>query len=1509
MFSGNNTFMLNAASNTASGVSQTYTFDTGRGATNYANLALVNGQTAYRNGDVTIGTGGSLLVSNTSATVTGLLTNQGSANVVGSVATFSKGVINAGTITMQNATINGGITNLATGTVGGNGTLSSGNFFNAGTLTLAGGQTLTLNSVVFTNTATAVVLGNSGTLLFNSSSFFNNSTNNLAWNLANGSTLVFSNGVNLLSAASTDLGASFASTNKNFFIANLNLAAGAQLNLATNATGHTALYVGTLTLAGGTTLNLDGLDVYYSTLTTNGATVNLGGGELVALGELPPQLLGWWQFDDGSGTTVADSSSLSNAGALFNAPVWSGGVFSNALAFDTNQWVGVPALPVYDLTKAMSLSVWLYLPANAGPVTIVGKGDGVTDGWALGLTDTLAVTLAMTATNGNTLTAALPVPTNLWTHVVTTFDGTNAVIYLNGTLVTNQTWTGNRLVNANGLVIGNLGSNGVAFALDDVRLYNYALSTNEIAALYNASTAGDGLPDWWVIINGLDPNDPTVATQTNANPWAHGLTNLEVYQNPSVLIGDNYSTLNDGLPDWWKVSAGLSLTDSNVASAANTSLPWANGTNNLAAYQISQIPPTITATITPAPNATGWNNTNVVVHFSATSTGSGIAWITSDITVAGATNDCEVTGYAMDNAGNFVSASVLVNIDPTPPVITLDPGDGQSLDQSHPLLLIKYADSDTNVPPQIVSAGLDLSTLQILLDSTDVTSNFYTFASGVVGNGGSLAAGTHTWSATVADMAGNVTSTSVTFTATGAINPNAPTMSSLNFVDDVTVMPDVREIWVQGQVSDPNASIAASVNGGEPVTMNKRGNVFGYLLPVELGTNVIVLVASGANGQNLSSKAFVVERSTRYRAAITSPEFGAYANGQPVTVSGYVSAKKDEGLATEEPLDSVTVNGVATTLDWAHVDADGNVPFTTVTPVPVATDGSPTALTLHIVWSSEDSVPYWYVEGYRITSKTWSKKYTEQYFFPAWSPSMPPPTGCATWSTSYGAGGVFQTNGTFDTSTTGEIGNSYAQWHTNNQCVATWNLDAVNWDLTDNYPTTTNPVAYTAINQPSFALEFGTDDSSQDWSMQGDGWSDEFVYVSRTTNTGMLAYNAPLHYLNQPVIFTFECLSATSSGTNVNWQDIQFRLTAGGPLANAVGPGQYVVSVSGGGSGYTIDDDSFVWPAATPQTVTTNYYEGSTTVYIDTTHHLSFTGFHNSLPRITSPAGSWISVPRELSLTMTITSAYYWDFQGVVQNSNNPYPVIVSGIAESETVFNWNLDPPNGMGGFITPQSSSPVYYSPSSLPSTGDENSAMVTARMWSNNPTPPQTTLYIYRDHLARDIANFSSVTNCHEGKWTTQYGTIDMNHQWNCFGSVRHAIDGTGNGWDFDYQHGNHFSFLNGCWSTDGPYYLTNGTTLATTNGNILSGLNRGDVVGFYVPSAPPYGFALQHGAIAVGSGLSVWAANNGLTKNNQGTFTTTGTWSFGIRSVKDLLSEYNQAFPSSPNFIRIFRHPNP
>jgi fibronectin-binding autotransporter adhesin len=90
-FFGNNTFRLNSSSNLSSG--QDYTFDTAFGPTNYARLELVNEGALWRSARLDVGANGSLLASNTVATVAAVVTNAGAIRVVNSKITWSSNMV------------------------------------------------------------------------------------------------------------------------------------------------------------------------------------------------------------------------------------------------------------------------------------------------------------------------------------------------------------------------------------------------------------------------------------------------------------------------------------------------------------------------------------------------------------------------------------------------------------------------------------------------------------------------------------------------------------------------------------------------------------------------------------------------------------------------------------------------------------------------------------------------------------------------------------------------------------------------------------------------------------------------------------------------------------------------------------------------------------------------------------------------------------------------------------------------------------------------------------------------------------------------------------------------------------------------------------------------------------------------------------------------------------------------------------------------------------------------
>ncbi len=78
--------------------------------------------------------------------------------------------------------------------------------------------------------------------------------------------------------------------------------------------------------------------------------------------------------------------------------------------------------------------------------------------------------------------------------------------------------------------------------------------------------------------------------------------------------------------------------------------------------------PTITATISPTPNANGWNNSPVTVSFACEDTGTGIAGsCPQPVTISTEGAGQSITRSVSDNAGHAASVTVTVNIDMTAP--------------------------------------------------------------------------------------------------------------------------------------------------------------------------------------------------------------------------------------------------------------------------------------------------------------------------------------------------------------------------------------------------------------------------------------------------------------------------------------------------------------------------------------------------------------------------------------------------------------------------------------------------------------------------------------------------------------------------------------------------------------------------------------------------------------------------------------------------------------------------
>ena len=208
---------------------------------------------------------------------------------------------------------------------------------------------------------------------------------------------------------------------------------------------------------------------------------------------LSQELVGHWSMEESSGATVLiDSSSYTNDAAITGSLIRVAGQRGFAQEFDgTGDYALVPDNASLDITSAITLAAWIK-PSALGTQYIIKKStQGLTDGYELSLSSAGKVFVRFNQiTSGSTyrLDSSTPYPTdgNTWMHIAATFDGTNIKLYIDGTQEGEDlTGPGSIAVNDLSLSIGaqNDGARKFNGAIDDVRIYNYALSLAEIEAL------------------------------------------------------------------------------------------------------------------------------------------------------------------------------------------------------------------------------------------------------------------------------------------------------------------------------------------------------------------------------------------------------------------------------------------------------------------------------------------------------------------------------------------------------------------------------------------------------------------------------------------------------------------------------------------------------------------------------------------------------------------------------------------------------------------------------------------------------------------------------------------------------------------------------------------------------------------------------------------------------------------------------------------------------------------
>ncbi len=201
-------------------------------------------------------------------------------------------------------------------------------------------------------------------------------------------------------------------------------------------------------------------------------------------------LIGWWKFNEGTGTIAYDSSGYGHNGTIYNGTWLSGSSCKDGSCLNfngTNSYVqALNAGAGVSLQEGHTILLW-FNPAA------LGTGKNI-------LANTWTPYLSFHNTGNQPFHAAYingtqanfqgneVVSVGNWYQVGGTYDNTAMNIYLNGALDATTPKTGADAVRSTTMCIGAFQCNSywTNGSLDDVRMYNRALSAAEIQALYNA---------------------------------------------------------------------------------------------------------------------------------------------------------------------------------------------------------------------------------------------------------------------------------------------------------------------------------------------------------------------------------------------------------------------------------------------------------------------------------------------------------------------------------------------------------------------------------------------------------------------------------------------------------------------------------------------------------------------------------------------------------------------------------------------------------------------------------------------------------------------------------------------------------------------------------------------------------------------------------------------------------------------------------------------------------------
>jgi hypothetical protein len=203
-------------------------------------------------------------------------------------------------------------------------------------------------------------------------------------------------------------------------------------------------------------------------------------------------------FDEGSGDKVNDLSGNGNHGMVEGSTDWTAGKYGGGFHLDGSTHITVPnADPLSSLTHPMSVGCWVNPDELGGWRNIVEMDAEGAGGWKMGFHDSRAI--VWTTYRVQDFISETPINPGTWTHVAATWDGSQAIVYVNGE--PDPPIAGGGVIDTKDLPSLDIGYRRTSAAsfyvgvIDDLFIHNKVLSQQEINDLMGGLSVLSVEPD------------------------------------------------------------------------------------------------------------------------------------------------------------------------------------------------------------------------------------------------------------------------------------------------------------------------------------------------------------------------------------------------------------------------------------------------------------------------------------------------------------------------------------------------------------------------------------------------------------------------------------------------------------------------------------------------------------------------------------------------------------------------------------------------------------------------------------------------------------------------------------------------------------------------------------------------------------------------------------------------------------------------------------------------------